>query len=305
MLVLSDISHEPVHQSSSPKPGQLVIPSRPAVPTSNLRKKVHALVALGSVSEIRPPDAIRAAEEAPPPALSFQQAVWDKTRCPGVSKTTTTLLDAIAIIAVRARKEAVAVGVQVHHVPAASRRRGSVTITMASDADVPSATVQHLEAVWVRLMQLADLHTAMRTEASDRAIHAALNALARAIYRHNFAKFFWRLDKYFDAAVEWDWARQAGSGSPGEAALREFLGGLKKVMGIVRWHWNQRGEIADAVDDPAFLPCMDRLLALFFGMDLEGAFDEISEIAAECKGAHTLPRARWRLLIYTTCNQCL
>ncbi|KAK2807607.1 hypothetical protein FQN51_000040 [Onygenales sp. PD_10] len=122
---------------------------------------------------------------------------------------TARVLNALATVLVKApRGEVIAVGLQVDY-----SSPGSVAITMASDKNIPAATVQHLTKIWSALYKLRIKYRAEERnekankqmdadETSPKPRKATLPAeyceLVRLVYGYSFAKFSRRLEKRHD-----------------------------------------------------------------------------------------------------------
>ena len=129
-----------------------------------------------------------------------------------------TVLDAIASLCVRAGKgEVYAVGLQLSEVDGSPN--GTITLTIAGNRGVPVEVSKHLRATWMKLQDIAkvyhkhykdqgaaySINFANNSPPSKDALHDASEMLLRLkldFYQYGLQKFVARLDKHYDAFME-------------------------------------------------------------------------------------------------------
>jgi hypothetical protein len=78
-------------------------------------------------------------------------------RSPEIDDGAARLVDAIAAISL-SRHEVIAVGVQVHRHIDLWKHRGKLVLVLASNSDVPEATVEHINVEWKSMQRLVEHH---------------------------------------------------------------------------------------------------------------------------------------------------
>ena len=129
-----------------------------------------------------------------------------------------TVLDAMASLCVRLGKgEVYAVGLQLSEVDGGPN--GTITLTIAGNRGVPAEVSKHLHATWMKLQDIAKVcHKHYKDQGtpyhinytndsppSKDALHGAsemLLCLKLDVYRYSWRKFVARLDKHYDAFME-------------------------------------------------------------------------------------------------------
>ena len=129
-----------------------------------------------------------------------------------------SVLDAVASLCVRAGKgEAYAVGLQFSEIN--SDASGKIILTIAGDGNVPVEVSSHLRALWMQLQEIAKVrykhykHQGMPcaitysedSPPSKNAFNGTSEILQRLktdVFRHSLQKFVGRLDKRYDAFLE-------------------------------------------------------------------------------------------------------
>ena len=180
----------------------------------------------------------------------------DTTTLPALSKRTHSALDALASLCVRVGKgEVYAVGMRFSEIN--SDASDKIILTIAGDGNVPVEVSSHLRALWMQLQEIAKVrckhykHQGMPyttysedSPSSKNAFNGTSEMLQRLktdVFRHSLQKFVGRLDKRYDAFLEFSsslqkyWLQQPKSD---EDARIDFVNAdlavrtIKKVVSI-------------------------------------------------------------------------
>jgi hypothetical protein len=132
------------------------------------RDAIHALVAAGSAAKVSlvPPDHSRRTSYEPHTTL-LPQTIHSAQ----IEKRTARLLDAIAAISISSEQhQVIAVGVQVQNQADLQKHAGKLVFVLASNSNVPEATVEYIKVVWECMQSLVEHHHELRPQEAKQEV---------------------------------------------------------------------------------------------------------------------------------------
>ena len=166
-----------------------------------------------------------------------------------------SVLDAMASLCVRAGKgEVYAIGLQLSEVDGGPN--GTITLTIAGNKGVPEDVSKHLHATWMRLQDIAKvchkhykdqgapypMNYANESPPSKAALKDASEVLLRLkldVYRYSLRKFVARLNKHYDAFMEFAerlneyWLGQPESNYDAKNQFKKATNGIRVIRSLV------------------------------------------------------------------------
>lgn len=231
---------------------------------------LHRLVALASVAQPSGEEECRSSNLTPPCPTYLHS--------PDFGKGPMHILDALALLCVKAKEDVFAVAAQIVHDPVATSHKGEIVLTVAGNAGVPEETAKHISDLWSDMKQIAyctsrgrNRTTADRAgksrprEAGERQPTQAdlCERLSLDVYRFSFDRFSCRLKKGYGNVNKLIKHLKLTRVFPASAQDSDAI-----AVEVILSHLAELGEIcgglggdgkipAGAVEDPYFLGLMD------------------------------------------------